>query len=245
MQLAQRLLFILLLPACAHAQIVSDRPDAAEGSGVLGRGVVQIEAGLAAERNGAGERTTSTPTMLRFGLSDNVDLRLETDGRMGSPSGHGFADVTVGAKWRLQEGGKDSPALALIGQVGVPSGSRQFKGQGYRPSLLLATEWELSSDLTLAVMPGAVRDRDDNGAAFTAGILAVSLDQEWTEQLHSFIELSAPQIATARHGGTMATLNAGLTYALSKLWQIDTALFRGLNKRTPDLYWTVGLSHRF
>jgi len=32
---------------------------------------------------------------------------------------------------------------------------------------------------------------------------------------------------------------------LSNNWQIDAALARGLNKNTPDLAWTVGLSARF
>jgi hypothetical protein len=245
MQLAQRLLLICLFPTLAHAQIVSDRPDAAEGTGVLGRGVFQIEAGIAVERDRAGDRTTSTPTLLRYGISNDIDLRLETEGRMNSPSGRGFADVSVGAKWRLQEGGKDAPALALIGQVDLPSGSRAYKGQGYRPSFLIATEWELSPEMTLAVMPGILRDRDDSGSAFTAGVFAISLDTEFTEQLHGFVELASSQIARGRHGGTMATFDVGVTYTLSKDWQVDTAFFKGLNRRTADLNWTVGLSRRF
>ncbi len=245
MRIAQCLLLIGLLPALAQAQVVSDRPDVAEGPAVVGRGVFQIETGLARERNGAGERTYTTPTLLRYGAFDTVELRLETDGRMSAPSGRGYGDVGIGAKWHLQDGGEDSPAIGLEVKVDLATGSRAFRGQGSRPALLLATEWELSPEFSLSVMPGVIRDRDDSGAAFTAAIMAVSLDKEWTEQLHSFVELSAPQIAGSRHGGTQASVNLGVTYALSKELQIDTALFRGLNKRTPDIYWTVGLSARF
>lgn len=245
MRFAQCLLLICLFPAFAHAQVVSDRPDAAEGASVVGRGVFQIETGFAQERNSARERTNSTPTLLRYGAFDTVELRLETDGRIAAPTARGYGDMAIGAKWHLFDGDKDGPAIALEGKVELATGSRAFRGQGSRPSLLLATEWELSPEYSLSIMPGISRDRDDSGAAFTAAILAVSLDKEWAEGLHSFVELSLPQIARTRYGGTQATIDVGVTYAVSKDWQVDTALFRGMNKKTPDIYWTVGLSARF
>jgi hypothetical protein len=38
--------------------------------------------------------------------------------------------------------------------------------------------------------------------------------------------------------------DAGLTYLLNKDVQLDAALVRGLNRRTPDLGLTFGLSLR-
>jgi hypothetical protein len=245
MRLASCLLLICLSPALVQAQVVSDRPDAAEGTTVLPRGAFQVEAGLAIERDRSREYTRSTPTLLRYGAFETVELRLETEGRLSAPAAHGMADMAVGAKWHLMDGENGEPAIALVGNIALATGARAFRGQGSRPSLLLATEWELSPDMSLSLMPGLVRDADDSGNHFVAGILAISLDKEWTEEFHSFIELSAPQIARTRYGGTQATVNAGVTYAVSKQLQLDTAVFRGLNKRTADLYWTVGLSTRF
>jgi hypothetical protein len=88
----------LASPAMAAGEepIVTDRPDFVESSQVVGKGRLQIETSLAAERDRAGgatERTTSTPTLLRIGASDSIELRLETDGRMhawsGEAGGHG------------------------------------------------------------------------------------------------------------------------------------------------------------
>src|SRR4051812_5398916 len=161
MRFVQCLLLILLCPVAAQAQVVSDRPDAADGPNILPRGVFQIETGLASERDSARERTRSTPTLLRYGAFDTVELRLETDGRISAPTARGYGDVAIGAKWQLQDGEKGEPALALIGQLEMATGSRALRGQGNRPSLLLATEWELSPAWSLTVTPGVIRDRND------------------------------------------------------------------------------------
>jgi hypothetical protein len=65
-------------------KIVTDRPDFVESSDVVGKGRFQVETALEIERNrnaGIKERTTFTPTLLRVGISENWELRMETDGR--------------------------------------------------------------------------------------------------------------------------------------------------------------------
>lgn len=58
----------------AHAEaeepIKTDRPDFVESSDVVGKGRFQVETSFAFERNkdaGVRDRTTTTPTLLRFG----------------------------------------------------------------------------------------------------------------------------------------------------------------------------------
>ncbi len=77
----------LLAPLSAIAGddgIVTDRPDFVESSNVVGRGRFQIETSVLAERDksdGVRARTYSMPTLLRYGVGDVLELRLETDGR--------------------------------------------------------------------------------------------------------------------------------------------------------------------
>jgi hypothetical protein len=72
----------------------------------------------------------------------------------------------------------------------------------------------------------------------------VVLGREFSERSRGFIEVAAPQIARAGDGGTLATFDVGAAWLLSRSCQLDTMLSRGLNRRTPDLSWTVGISFK-
>jgi hypothetical protein len=240
--------------------ISPDRPSVAESSQVVGKGRFQLETGLQWDRlrdETVHERTLTTPTLLRIGLGERAELRIETDGRTivhdaDPASGQhtvtaGYADTSVGVKWHLrdqQEGQMSQPSLGVLLHADLPSGSRTLRGRGVRPSLRLAADWELPNDYALTVMPGVGVDSDERGARYGYGVLAVELDKAFGERLHGFVELAAPQIARASHGGTQAVFDAGLTYLVNKDLQVDAALMRGLNRRTPDLGLTVGLSLR-
>ncbi|MHA4870430.1 transporter [Duganella sp. PWIR1] len=238
-------------------QIVTDRPDFVESSNVVGAGRFQIETSFALERdkaNGGKQRTYSTPTLLRFGLSDNWEARIETDGRMrvvtddpggGRQTDNGYADVSLGVKWHMADADGSLPSMGVLAHLDLDSGTAAFRAPGKGGSLRLAAEWELPGDLGLGVMPGLAWQRDDNGARYTSAIFGVVLGKEWNERFRSFIEYSAPQIARGRHGGTVTTFDVGAAYLLTDLVQVDSALSRGLNRNTPDWSWTVGLSIKF
>jgi hypothetical protein len=236
-----------------------DRPGVVETSQVVGKGRIQLETSVQWDRqrdDGSHARTLFTPTLLRFGLGESTELRLETDGRnvihasepgTGSrTTTAGWADTDVGLKWHLQDApeGAGAPALGVLLHATLPSGSRELRGHGVRPSLRLVAEWALPHGLSLGVMPGLGLDSDDDGARYGYGILAASLGKEFSERLHGFVELAAPQIAHAAHGGTEASFDTGLTYLVNKDCQVDVQLVHGLNHRTPDLSLAVGLSVR-
>ena len=254
----------LLLALAGHlAQagdaISSDRPDIADSPDVVGRGRLQLELGLAGDTSkieGQRLRSLSTPFLLRFGLSEDWELRLDGDGRQSShasnaPGATGWGDLGLGAKWHLNdgngdgEGSKGMPALGLLGHLTFATGSGGFRGRGTRPELDLALGWELPQGFDLSVMPGLYRDRNDAGQSYTGGVLAVSLGKSFSERLQGFIELAGQKLAASKNGGKVLTLATGLTYQLTPDLQLDAAVFRGLNKQSPDWQWTTGLSTRF
>src|SRR5258708_16087739 len=66
----------------AEDYINPDRPGIADGSNVVGTGRFQVETGFQREfrHDGAShERTLFIPTLLRFGLSQDWELRVETN----------------------------------------------------------------------------------------------------------------------------------------------------------------------
>ena len=250
------LICLLALPLCCSAAdaddwISPDRPDFVDSPNVVGKGRLQLEAGWQRARNrdsGATELAGSTPLLARIGLSDDLELRLETDGRVSYRNGpvqqHGWGDVGVAVKWHLRDGGEGTPAVGLIAQADFASGSADFKGQGTRPSLRMPVELDLDPQWTVGVMPGIYLDRDDSGRRGTTAMFGVTLARSLSERAFVFAELAAPRIARSRMGGSTASLDVGGGYALSRDVQLDVALSRGLNRRTPDLSLNIGVSVR-
>ncbi len=242
-------------PAFAEEEgIVTDRPDFVESSDVVGKGRFQLETSLAGERSkvdGLRVRSLSTPTLLRLGVSDTLELRLETDGWMRETAGgeraSGMTDISLGAKWHVQDGNEETgrPALAWLFHADLATGARAFRGQGTRPSVRLTAEWDLPEGFGVGVMSGVYRDRNDADRSFTGGILAVTFGKSFTEKLHGFVEIAGQQITSKKNGGSLVTFDTGASYLLSNSLQIDTAFAFGLNKTSPDVGWTVGISAKF
>lgn len=250
LRLTLPLLSLAVAIADVHAAepIATDRPDFVESSQTVGRHRVQIETSLAWETD-HDAHTFATPTLLRAGVSDAWELRLESDGWMrASAAGehlHGLADVSVGAKYHLAGAREHGPSLAWLVHADLPSGARAFRGHGVRPSVRLVAEWDLPQDYSLGVMPGLVRDSADDGHRYTAGILGVVVGKGWTAKFRTFAEVALPQIARREDGGTVALLDLGGAWLLSDDVQLDAAYSAGLTSRSPDHGVTVGVSARF
>ena len=244
------LALLCLSGTAAHADdsINTDRPDIANGADVVGGGHWQLETGLAGDKSRDG-RSLSTPLLLRVGLSEDWELRIDGDGYQrqsgGGASLHGWGDVGLGSKWHWRDGDGLTPSLGVLGHVSFATGSGAFRGQGTRPELDLAMEWDLGKGYDLSVMPGLYRDSNDAGQHYTGGVLALSLGKAIDDKTHGFVELAGQQLASNRNGGKLVTLDTGVSYALSNDTQVDAAVFRGLNHASPDWQWTVGFSVRF
>lgn len=251
-----------VLCLAAHAEegnIATDRPDFVESSAVVGKGRFQIETGFTRERmdeDGTRVRATSTPTLLRFGISDSWELRAETDGHSrvtvddASANLHqrltGMNDVSFGAKWHMKdEDGSGGSSVAWLLHADVDTGSRELRGNGVRPSLRVVAEWELPHDVSLGVMPGVVFEKNDDGRRYTAGIAALTLGKGWTDRLRTFVELAGQELTSERNGGSQVTYDAGATYLITEDVQVDMSLSWGANRHTPDFQWGAGLSVRF
>jgi len=242
-----------LLPLAAHAEeepMATDRPDVVESSNVVGKGRFQIETSFASESNKvAGVKTTTrmTPTLLRYGITENTELRLETDGFLREGGERGFADVSLGLKWHTHDGDNATgkPSVGWLFHADLDSGSSAFRGHGVRPSVRMVAEWELPQDWSLGVMPGVLRDTNDAGEHYVAGSLAVVLGKSWTDKFRTFVEVAGHQLTSAKNGGSVVTYDLGMAYLITPTMQVDTAVSFGANDHSPDQQWTVGFSIKF
>ena len=262
---AARLLSLVACAACfapgARADaMVTDRPDFAESSEVVGPGRLQVETSVQFERDqgdGIRLRSRSTPTLLRIGLDNRFELRVETDGALredvrdpatGQSSRQtGMADTSLGMKWHTQDSDEEAgvPSTAWLFHVDLPTGSDAFRGRGWRPSVRYVAEWELPQGFSLGMMPGVVWDKNEAGDRFASGLFALALGKDLAPGWSAIVELAAEQIASRRNGGNVYSFDAGVAWGLTDDLQLDASFTRGLNHEAPDFQWALGLSARF
>jgi hypothetical protein len=244
----------------AEDKISTDRPDLLTSPDTLGKGRFQVEIGPQLERsdtNDARTRTVSTPTLLRLGLTDKIELRLETDGRMRTRDtdiptqttvyNNGFADSTIGVKWNTREADPKSgtPSIGWIFQATLPTGSRAFRQSGARPAVIGAFEWELRNEIAFAVNAGLTYDKVDPEGRFVSGLLGAGLTKGLSDRLTIGAEVVTQQIARKKYGGNIAVADISVMYLLSDNLQVDALAGRGITGESPKYLFTVGVSARF
>jgi len=230
--------------------ISTDRPDFVDSSDVVGRSALQLEIGVGYthdDHDGQRSRTFTTPIVVRYGIASDWELRVGADGwtnqqtrdSAGTITQRGISDLLLGTKWHVSDSApsKQRPAIAFELAALIPSGSTDERGDGVRPSVRGIAEWELDHSLSIGVMTGATFDRSQTHR-FWSGLFATSLEAGLTANLHGFAEIAGQQFAHANDGGVLASFDTGLTYLLTKSMQLDCAIFRGLNRNTPN--WNLG-----
>lgn len=219
---------------------------------VIGQGSAQFEVKLAFSRDKASDqRERATPLLARVGLSDSLELRLATDGRLRTDSAgissSGWSDVAVGLRGRLQEAteGTGAPSLAWQLELGLPTGSGEFRAPSTSVALKFAAEWGLADDWSVAVMPGLLRQRNEHNDWYLAPSMALTLGKGWGPDLRTVVELVAPQLTSKVNGGHVVNLNIGLTYRLTDKVEWESVYTRGLTQYTPDHALLMGFNFKF
>ncbi len=253
---------LVALVQSSHGQmpsdtIATDRPDLTEGSSVVKAGRFQIETSALFEVDEEGTDTEQllTPTLLRYGVSEGIELRMESDGfsrvTTNGPTSDeetaGYSPIDLGVKYRLRQEGKSwsKPALSFLGNVTVPSGSGAFgldRGAGEARFLM---DWTLTEKWGLGANLGAGRDVDDENDSYIFGIATLALAREWTDRLGTFWEIvyQGPESSEDDHAFLVDT---GVTYLFNKDIQFDVAVGSGVTgEQVPDLFVTSGISLRF
>ena len=241
-------------------QISTDRPDFLTGPDVVGKGRFQIEVGALVQRddvNNVRTRMVTTPTLLRLGMSESLELRLESDGRVRSRETtmatqatvheRGWADASVGVKWNTHKGNAETgaPAIGWVFEAEMPSGSRAFRGQGVRPAVTGAFQFEFANDMDIGVNAGVKYDHDDGAGRFWSGTLGAGVSKGLTDRVKLLGEVVAQQIARKKYGGNVVIADVAMTYLVTNSVQLDVLAGRGLTSESPKYVFTGGISARF
>jgi len=159
---------------------------------------------------------------------------------------HGFTDVSFGATWRVRGGDAGwLPGVAWLADVESTTGMPDFRGPVFRPSLRATAQWALQPDLSLGLMPGIYRDRDEVGKHYAAGVLALTLGKAWTPRLHTFFEVAGERLTQSQHGGSSVTLDTGIAFRATRSLRFEAIVSHGLAGDSRNAQGGVGVSSRF
>jgi hypothetical protein len=226
--------FLLLIPVVTHAQesIVADRPGLADGSTTVARGVAQLEIGVTAD--GGDEEHITLPTLVRFGITDRLELRIDSD-VVGLTSGNAdIAPVSAGFKLRLRDG---ALPLSLIASVQPPSGEGSFRASAFESEARLVSDIELAEGLSLTPNVGVALVEGGGAAA----IFAMTLERELGHAL-PFIDFET----TIADGETSMIADAGVAWVVRPNTQLDiSAGLDVLGDEYPEWFVAAGYSRRF
>ena len=240
--------------------LVTDRPDQTESSVVVPRGFWQLEVGWVFTRDDEQHIRTEVhelpSSLLRIGLSQNVELRIGWTGWMDAETrssdfeaaSDGFGDAEVGVKIHLAAERGRRPETALLLSTSVPIGKEVFTSDRFDPALRLAFAHTLAERVALGYnfgvsfdsQLGGDGDRDTLSSAFYTVALGFELSERWGAFVEGFGEFPASASGDATHA-----VDVGLTYLLRDNLQLDLAGGYGLSDAADDRFIGLGLSMRF
>lgn len=234
--------------------LVADRPDFTEAASAVGRGVLQIEFGYTFGGDWSGGNSVQTHTLgemlLRAGVAaDWLELRVaaspvtrvDTEGSGASDSG--IKDLYLGAKIELTRQAGRLPALAVLPQMTLPTGSTLFSGGRALPGVNLVYSWDVPGGFSLAGSTQvnlAVADGEDSYTEWAQSAVAGAglgtrggVYGEW----YAFFPTGAD--APQEH-----YFNAGLAWLTADDSQWDIRVGVGLNDAADDFFAGVGAAIR-
>ena len=196
------------------------------------------------------ERRLSWEAVLRIGVAENLELRIDSERIVRVRNGADETDVgdfSLGLKYRFLAARDDAwwPALALNPFVKLPLAQPPIGSGETDAGLLLLASFTLPLDFSLDVNAGAVLlgQRRPSGhlvQARTSG----SLSHPIVDRLSAFVELAYASRDT-RDGRDALGLQTGVIWRVTRDLALDTALGTSVFGQLPDFGVRAGLSVRF
>ena len=189
-----------------------DRPGIADGSATIPRNWFQIEFGV--ERD---DDVWSSPTLLRYGLTQSFELRVETTGY----DDGSLAPVSIGFKKHFS----DEPSLGVIGRWFVDESSGDLR---LAADVSLNDKWAINPNIGVAY--------EDSS---TSGLAAMTVQYNISDKLNVFVDgaLQTP-------GNVI--FDGGVAWILGTRTQLDFSAGWGVNgDGVPDRFWSAGISRAF
>ncbi len=243
--------FLPIFAQQERPELITDRPDATEAPSVVVRGALQIESGalFTSFEDDVLQTNTTTynTTLLRFGLLENLELRLgwnfvEQRNKLSTAQEEfiqsGLSPLLLGMKVNITQEKGWLPTIGLIGHLFLPfTASDDFKPQNTSVDFRFAFDHTLSDSSSIAYNLGAQWEADTPGAAY---IYTLAYGYSLTDSFGLYAELygDMPENNSANH-----YWDAGLTYLVLPNLQLDATVGTSITEG-QDVLVSAGFSYR-
>lgn len=221
----------------------TERPGNTWGAEVLPLNKVSWENGFAYESTPDGLHTTTlNSTIVRYGIFENVELRLGTEFLMyqeelGTRPVFGVNPLTIGTKIKLHEGSGWVPSVGILAQLQSPHiGSPELLPSHLTPAMYLLFENDINDQLWLYYDAGLEWDGE---TATPTTFLSLCLGYSFIDDLGAFVETTN---YLHPENGNQYLLGFGLYWMVSGRLQFDFGCNLDLNVFGKYYYLSGGVS---
>lgn len=253
------LLIIIVQCVISHAQenndIITDRPYQTKSSWTIPKHRVQIESGFRFQTtqldNATLDEMIYQETLLRYGLLDNFELRVEmaysnieykatvTSGDS-VVSATGFEPLEIGFKILIVEENGWIPRMSFVGSLVIPGvASAEMETIHYAPGFQFTGEYTFTDWMSFGFNVGTIWDSMEPDAIGTvSGILGFSV-LPW---FGAFAEYYAFLPGGGRENDHR--LDGGFAFPVRHNLQFDVSGGIGLSSTSPDYFIAAGFAWR-
>lgn len=228
-----------------------DSADLPDSAFAVPPGVVYVETSFTYARSkGLPVRDYFTPTLVRIGLWEDLELRIASPGiiheRGPGDSTTGFGPLTLGFKKNIWKEVEESgiPAFGVIAQVTIPTASAGFDDGTAIPTLFFNFDHTLPMKSYFEWNVGLSAVHDDNGERFTQGTFLWSLGHELSDEFTVFFH-GAANVPSGSGLQQDVLMGPGMIWFLSKRTALDFSYNFGVTEQSTHRLIRSGLSMAF
>lgn len=243
-------------------RLETERHDFTQSTKTVGRGVAQVEAGYSyfyKDHEDEIEHSHTTPeTLLRIGLSDDIELRFRwTYGWRFIDVADDFdsaQDMILAVKLGMTEQCGLIPDSALTIRSSVPTGGAAWSRERVEVGFDLIYGWELAEGLELygstGNWPGGLGDfsllpEEPAGDDFQIWSQSVALGIELTDRSVLYGEWFGLFSHALEDNVTISLINFGVDYYVTDDFVLDVRAGFGVTPDSDDFFAGVGGGYRF
>lgn len=250
--------FIFVSLFQAHSQeisvsedLIADRPDQTESPSLVSKGSIQVETGFFYENSknqNLQEKIYGYNTsLLRYGLLDNLELRLgfdfletktELNGLEFGNHDAGFSPLLVGIKVGIAKEKGLLPEIGLLGHLNLPfSVSKEVRPETTGVDFRFSFNHTLTENSSISYNLGAAWGEDSPQASYLYTLVyGYDLNEKFGLYLEVYGDL--PEDESSDH-----YWDAGITYMLKNNIQLDALIGTGIDN-SQNLMFGGGISFR-
>ena len=227
--------------------LITDRPTQSAASSTVTKGSLQMEAGVLEEIVSKSESNSTFPgVLLRFGLSDAVELRVGGAYQESSRTSYssdlykGFSPLLLGAKLYVCEENGLFPEVAVLSEFTIGGTGEEAYYQEYMGTrLLFAFSHTLTDRLSLGYNLGAEYDGSEPRSNVLYSLVVGAALTDW---LGGFVEFYGASRSSSQPDNSV---DAGFSFLLTKNLQLDLSSGFGVAGQDSGFFLGLGASYRF